>query len=145
MMEVERVRELAATALVAACRINGVAPETVFEDGDGGGMTRVLAAATCVDRLGWDKRFAAGVFRINRKRLTPSGLRIARVDHGDVAVVGEALAATNGVRPKPLNDRIVRLARMQVAVGAPVAEVADLFDVDAGELTRVLDSMGVAA
>ena len=145
MMGVERVRELAATALVAACRINGVAPETVFEDGDGGGMTRVLAAATCVDRLGWHPHFAARAFWINRKRLTPSGRRIARVRDRDIDTVEAAVAAAIPVRLKPVNDRVVRLARMQLAVGATVADVAEVFDVDASELAQALAPMGVAA
>lgn len=137
--------ERVAVALVAACKITGVAPETVFEDGDGGGKTRVLAAATCVDRLGWDKRVAARLFQINRKRLTPSGRRIARVRPADIDTVAAALAAANPVRPKPVNARIVRLARQQVAKGAPLADIADCFDVDARELAQALQPTEIAA
>lgn len=135
----------AAVALVAACRISGIDPETVFEDGDGGGKTRVLAAATCVDRLGWAKPFAARVFRINRKRLTPSGLVIARVDDGDMAIVADALAAANRVCPRPVSNRVVTMARRQVANGADVAFVADCFDVDPSALAQALKLEGIAA
>jgi hypothetical protein len=145
MKGAETIARQAGAALVAACRISGVDPEAVFEDGEGGGKTRVLAAATCVDRLGWDKPFAARVFRINRKRLTPSGLIIAKVDHGDMAIVADAIAAANRVCPRPVSDRVVSMARRQVANGADVAFVADCFDVEPTALARALQPEGVAA
>jgi hypothetical protein len=82
-----------AVALVAACGITGVKPRVVFEDGQGYGNTRVLAAATCVARLGWSKRDAARVFRVHANRLTPSGLEIANAWPERVLVVAEALRA----------------------------------------------------
>lgn len=83
--------ERVATALVAACKVTGVAPTEVFGDGHGGGRTRVMAAAACVARLGWSRGAAARVFRIHRTRLTPSGLEIARVTTEHLLTVAEAL------------------------------------------------------
>lgn len=136
------VTDRAAVALIAACGVRRVDPLTVFRDGERGGMSRVLAAAACVQFLGWDKRFAARVFQINRKRLTPSGLRIAKVSAPDIEVVVEAIAALVQTPPKPLNARIVRMARQQVDRGADVVEVANCFDVDPSALATAL---GVAA
>jgi hypothetical protein len=132
-----------AGALVAACRINDVEPLGVFENGERGGMTRVLAAATCVDRLGWHPHFAARAFRINRKRLTPSGRRIARVRDQDIDAVEAAVAPANPVRP--VSARIIELARPQVERGADVAFVASCYDVDARDLAHALGQEGVAA
>ncbi len=145
MIMADLIARQAAAALVAACRISGVAPETVFEDGEGGGKTRVLAAAACIDRLGWDKPFAARVFRINRKRLTPSGLVIAKVDDGDRAIVGEAVSEANRVCPRPVSARVIQMARRQIEKGADVAFVADCFDVDPSALAQALAPEGVAA
>lgn len=82
-----------AVALVAACRITGVDPEKVFVDGEGGGRTRVMAAAACVARLNWPKRDAARVFRVHPNRLTPSGQKLARVEVEHLLGVAEALRA----------------------------------------------------
>ena len=202
---------MVAVALVAACGVTGVEPEAVFKDGGGGNQTRVLAAATCVARLGWRKPDAARLFRIHANRLTPSGLVIAKVTVERMLVVAEALrlrgllpgvdggppsnppaaaeAATPRRKPqtvaarpgakrpettaapprskpvaparvanpvrrptpdritqlKPVNDRIVRWTRQQVAMGADLAFVADCFDVDPAALVEALRPMELAA
>ncbi|HWW12393.1 MAG TPA: hypothetical protein VN018_07745, partial [Brevundimonas sp.] len=80
-------------------------------------------------------------FRINRKRLTPSGRQVARVSARGIDTVAAALA--NAARP--VSDRIVELARPQVAKGADVAFVASCFEVDPRALAKALGQEGVAA
>lgn len=82
-----------AVAVVAACGVTGTKPDRAFDDGDGQGRTRVMAAAGCIARLGWCKKDAARVFRVHPNRLTPSGLQLARVWTEHLLVIAEALAA----------------------------------------------------
>lgn len=89
----------AAVVLVAACGVTGARLETVLADSEGGGRIRVLAAAACVERLNWPKRDAARLFRVNLKRLTPSGLEIARVAGEQIRAVAEIIRA-HGLQPE---------------------------------------------
>ena len=86
-----------AVALVAACGVTETPPEDAFELGNQ--RPRVMAAATCIARLGWDRKASARVFRVHPNRLTPSGLRLARVETEDLLTVAEALAAQGLVAP----------------------------------------------
>lgn len=86
-----------AVALVAACGVTETPPEDAFELGNQ--RPRVMAAATCVARLGWDRKAAARVFLVHPNRLTPSGLRLARVEAEDLLTVAEALVAQGLVAP----------------------------------------------
>jgi hypothetical protein len=87
-----------AVALVAACKITGIGPEDVFKNGEGGGRTRVMAAAACVARLGVAKPVAGRLFQVHTNRLTPSGLAIAKVTVDHLLSITEALSA-HGLLP----------------------------------------------
>jgi hypothetical protein len=87
-----------AVALVAACKITGIGPEDVFKNGEGGGRTRVMAAAACVARLGVAKPVAGRLFQVHTNRLTPSGLAIAKVTTDHLLSISEALSA-HGLLP----------------------------------------------
>lgn len=87
-----------AVALVAACKITGIGPEDVFKNGEGGGRTRVMAAAACVARLGVAKPVAGRLFRVHPNRLSPSGLVIAKVTTDHLLSITEALSA-HGLLP----------------------------------------------
>src|SRR5690606_1512126 len=80
-----------AVAIVAACGVTRTRPEKVFEAGNQ--RPRVMAAAACVARLGWDRKAAARALRIHPNRLTPSGLTLAKVETDHLLVVAEALEA----------------------------------------------------
>jgi hypothetical protein len=80
-----------AVAIVAACGVTGTKPDKVFEEGNG--RARVMAAAGCISRLGWDKLTTARAFRVHPNRLTPSGLTLARVYTEQLLVIAEALQA----------------------------------------------------
>lgn len=80
-----------AVAIVAACGVTGTKPDKVFEEGNQ--RPRVMAAAGCIARLGWDRKATANVFRVHPNRLTPSGLGIAKVDTEHLLVIAEALQA----------------------------------------------------
>lgn len=82
-----------AVAIVAACGVTGTKPERAFDNGDGQGRTRVMAAAGCMARLGWSKADAARLFRVHPNRLTPSGQVLARIDTTHLLIIAEALAA----------------------------------------------------
>jgi len=82
-----------AVAIVAACGVTGTKPERAFDNGDGQGRTRVMAAAGCMARLGWSKADAARLFRVHPNRLTPSGQGLARIETTHLLTVAEALAA----------------------------------------------------
>lgn len=97
-----------AIAIVAACEVTRTKPEKVFEDGNQ--RPRVMAAATCIARLGWDRKAAAKAFRVHPNRLTPSGLALAKVETDHLLVIAEALqghglvsgsAETLAVSPAP--------------------------------------------
>lgn len=97
-----------AVAVVAACGVTGTRPERAFDNGDGQGRARVMAAAGCVARLGWPKADAARVFRVHPNRLTPSGLQLARVWTEHLLVVAEALAAHGLCEPDNARARFLR-------------------------------------
>lgn len=80
-----------AVALVAACGITGTPPDAVFKDQNG--RPRVMAAAACVARLGWDRKATARTFQVHPNRLTPSGLKVANVEADHLLTVAEALTA----------------------------------------------------
>lgn len=169
---VAMTQDRVAVAIVAACAVTDVPPQQVFEPRNG--RARVLAAAACVSRLGWDRKATARVFRVHVNRLTPSGLTLARVTVEDLLTVAEALQAAgmtagddpkpatkaakaraaNPVRPaarsavvrmKPVTDRIVGWTRQQMRLGVGVDLMAELFDVDARVLAQAVEPMGVAA
>ncbi len=97
-----------AVAVVAACSVTGTKPERVFDNGDGQGRTRVMAAAGCVARLGWPKADAARLFRVHPNRLTPSGLQLARVWTDHLLIIAEALAQHGLAEPDEARARILR-------------------------------------
>lgn len=80
-----------AVAIVAACGVTGTKPDKVFEEGNQ--RPRVMAAAGCIARLGWDRKATANVFRVHPNRLTPSGLGLAKVETEHLLVIAEALQA----------------------------------------------------
>lgn len=115
-----------AVAIVAACGVTGTAPDRVFEEGNG--RARVMAAAGCIARLGWDKLTTARAFRVHPNRLTPSGLTLARVYTEQLLVIAEALRAqglvggsaeTPPVSPAPAAAAATSQCK---AVAAPKAE-----------------------
>lgn len=81
-----------AVAVVAACGVTGTKPERAFDNGDGQGRARVMAAAGCMARLGWSKADAARLFRVHPNRLTPSGQALARIETEHLLIIAEALA-----------------------------------------------------
>lgn len=88
-----------AVAIVAACGVTGTKPDRVFEEGNG--RARVMAAAGCIARLGWDKLATARAFRVHPNRLTPSGLTLARVYTEQLLVIAEALDANGLTASRP--------------------------------------------
>ena len=98
-----------AVAIVAACGVTGTRPDRVFEEGNG--RARVMAAAGCIARLGWDKLATARAFRVHPNRLTPSGLTLARVFTEQLLVIAEALAA-NGLTASGSETPAVSPARV---------------------------------
>lgn len=97
-----------AVAVVAACGVTGTKPERVFDNGDGQGRTRVMAAAGCMARLGWPKADAARLFRVHPNRLTPSGLRLARIETEHLLIIAEALAQNGLAEPDDARARFLR-------------------------------------
>jgi len=97
-----------AVAIVAACGVTGTKPERAFENRDGQGRTRVMAAAGLMARLGWPKAETARLFRVHPNRLTPSGLGLARVDTNHLLIVAEALAAHGLCQPDRARARFLR-------------------------------------
>lgn len=97
-----------AVAVVAACGVTGTKPERVFDNGDGQGRTRVMAAAGCMARLGWPKADAARLFRVHPNRLTPSGLQLARVWPEHLLIIAEAMAQHGLAAPDDARARILR-------------------------------------
>jgi hypothetical protein len=97
-----------AVAIVAACGVTGTKPERAFDNGDGQGRTRVMAAAGLMARLGWSKVDAARLFRVHPNRLTPSGLQLARVWTEHLLVIAEALAAHGLCEPGNARARFLR-------------------------------------
>lgn len=97
-----------AVAIVAACGVTGTKPERAFDNGDGQGRTRVMAAAGLMARLGWSKAEAARLFRVHPNRLTPSGLQLARVWTEHLLVIAEALAAHGLCEPDNARARFLR-------------------------------------
>lgn len=81
-----------AVAIVAACGVTGTRPDAVFSEGQG--RARVMAAAACIARLGWDRKVTARAFQVHTNRLTPSGLLLAKVQPDDLLTVAEALRAS---------------------------------------------------
>lgn len=80
-----------AVAIVAACGVTKTKPEAVFAEGNQ--RPRVMAAAGCIARLGWDRKATARAFRVHPNRLTPSGLALAKVDTDHLLIIAEALDA----------------------------------------------------
>jgi hypothetical protein len=78
-----------AVAIVAACGVTKTKPEAVFAEGNQ--RPRVMAAAGCIARLGWDRKATAKAFRVHPNRLTPSGLGLAKVDTDHLLIIAEAL------------------------------------------------------
>jgi hypothetical protein len=78
-----------AAAIVAACGVTKTKPEAVFAEGNQ--RPRVMAAAGCIARLGWDRKATAKAFRVHPNRLTPSGLGLAKVDTDHLLIIAEAL------------------------------------------------------
>jgi hypothetical protein len=97
-----------AVAIVAACGVTGTKPERAFDNGDGQGRTRVMAAAGCMARLGWSKADAARLFRVHPNRLTPSGQGLARIETTHLLTVAEALAAHGLCEPDNARARFLR-------------------------------------
>jgi hypothetical protein len=97
-----------AVAIVAACGVTGTKPERAFDNGDGQGRTRVMAAAGLMARLGCSKVDAARLFRVHPNRLTPSGLQLARVWTEHLLVIAEALAAHGLCEPDNARARFLR-------------------------------------
>jgi len=97
-----------AVAIVAACGVTGTKPERAFDNGDGQGRTRVMAAAGLMARLGCSKVDAARLFRVHPNRLTPSGLQLARVWTEHLLVIAEALAAHGLCEPDNARSRFLR-------------------------------------
>jgi hypothetical protein len=97
-----------AVAIVAACGVTGTKPERAFDNGDGQGRTRVMAAAGLMARLGWPKAETARLFRVHPNRLTPSGLGVARVGTNHLLIVAEALAAHGLCQPDNARARFLR-------------------------------------
>lgn len=97
-----------AVAIVAACGVTGTKPERAFDNGDGQGRTRVMAAAGCMARLGWSKAEAARLFRVHPNRLTPSGQGLARIETDHLLVIAEALAAHGLCEPDHARARFLR-------------------------------------
>lgn len=97
-----------AVAIVAACGVTGTKPERAFDNGDGQGRTRVMAAAGLMARLGWSKADAARLFRVHPNRLTPSGQALARIETTHLLVIAEALAAHGLCEPDNPRPRFLR-------------------------------------
>jgi len=97
-----------AVAIVAACGVTGTRPERAFDNGDGQGRTRVMAAAGLMARLGCSKVDAARLFRVHPNRLTPSGLQLARVWTEHLLIIAEALAAHGLCEPGNARARFLR-------------------------------------
>jgi len=97
-----------AVAIVAACGVTGTKPERAFDNGDGQGRTRVMAAAGCMARLGWSKADAARLFRVHPNRLTPSGQGLARIETTHLLIIAEALAAHGLCQPDNARARFLR-------------------------------------
>lgn len=97
-----------AVAVVAACGVTGTKPERVFDNGDGQGRTRVMAAAGCMARLGWPKADAARLFRVHPNRLTPSGQALARIETEHLLIIAEALAQNGLAEPDDARARFLR-------------------------------------
>lgn len=88
-----------AVAIVAACGVTGTRPDAVFSEGQG--RARVMAAAACIARLGWDRKATARAFQVHTNRLTPSGLLLAKVQPDDLLTVAEALRASGLTDAEP--------------------------------------------
>ena len=125
-----------AVAIVAACGVTGTKPDKVFQEGNG--RARVMAAAGCIARLGWDKLATARAFRVHPNRLTPSGLTLARVFTEQLLVIAEALAA-NGLTGSTPQAPAVSPARVSQD-SAAAAEAPQRKAVPAAKAeTRALD------
>lgn len=115
-----------AVAIVAACGVTGTKPDKVFEEGNQ--RPRVMAAAGCIARLGWDRKATANVFRVHPNRLTPSGLGLAKVETEHLLVIAEALQAQGlaggSAETPPVSPAPVAAAAtpQRKAVPAPKAE-----------------------
>lgn len=90
--------EQAARALVAACRMTGVAPERVFDKSASGAYgARIVAAMGARSRFDLRSKVLAKVFRVAAADLTPSAGARRRITADHLLNVAEAM--TGGLMP----------------------------------------------
>ena len=97
-----------AVAIVAACRLSGVDPATVFARGCAQSRrARVIAAAGLAARLGGSKRAIAPLLKVCGPELAPSMLARAGVTTDELLVIAEALQAAGLTGEDRGRDRFV--------------------------------------
>ena len=103
-----------ALAVVAACRMTGTDPQSVFGPARGNKRVRLIAAAGLMTALKLKPRDVAGVFQVDATRLAPSMLRSADIGTDGLLTIAEALR-TGGL----LGEAVPAAASPQVeAAGA---------------------------